>query len=236
MLFRWEQLPDCNLIELDLNRGGKRMEKEFSLSGYSPSITMRWGIIFLTLLLISSPGCQFVLDDGGDQATENDADSLEQSVDTDEIVLRLSDIGFGYNLSNEVNETRNGVSKNRQTEFEEKGIRRQHRRLFTREDNSRDLPEYILSSVIVYEGPAAAREDLSEAEASIEAQNGEISTVQIEDHGKVSQAVFRDSSGYYQTIVFDQQENLRYYVIVSDKNGYRPQLAQDLFAKMAEDI
>lgn len=153
-----------------------------------------------------------------------------------EIVLRLSDLKNGYNITSDVNESVSTVSGERKSKFEQRGIIKQHRRLFTRERNVEEGPLYILSSVIVYKNETSSNQDLRSSLTKIRNQGGETTEVELESDLSVIQAEYEDAQGYNHTIIYRKVGNMVYFVTTTATQNHHENLSRKLLLIMANDV
>lgn len=116
------------------------------------------GFLVLIVVVVAS-GC---VENPVNQSKDSNLTEKEvQGPIYEETVIRLSDLNGKYNFTAEINETREKVSASRSQKMKDKGVVRQYKRLFTREQSAEDVPYQIISTAIIYEDEESAESDLN---------------------------------------------------------------------------
>jgi len=211
----------------------------------------RTGAVLALFFLILTAGCLGLFDGDEDRqtatrtTTSTTAPQTPESgltlslsdVNTDEIVLRLSDTGFGYNFTSEAIEYQENVSEEKKKRFEEKGIVKQHTRVFTRAaSNGEEHPTLIRSTVVIYEREEDARRDVQDAVNTINNQGGTTSQVRIASGITAEHVQFEDSNELKTIILYGREKNIVYYVMISGQEQYFEEETEELFIEMTVDV
>lgn len=160
-----------------------------------------------------------------------------REVATDEIVLQLSDTGFGYNLSVESVETRENVSGETRQQLEDEGILKRHTRTFTRGSQDEEgSPSVIRSTVIIYENESKAEEDVLNSLATLGDQGGTVSQVQIASGVTADQVRVEDSRGRRIVTLYGVENNMVYSLTIVGGDEYYESRAEELFIEMVVDV
>jgi len=213
----------------------------------------RTGITLAVILIVLTAGCSGLF--GGDedetatpapptetptptQTPEGAQTPFPADAETDEIVLRLSDIGFGYNFTGESVQRRTDASGETQRDFEEKGILKQHKRVFTLAESNQanEKPTTILSTVVIYETEDDAATDLQNTITNLESDGANVSQQSIASGITATQVTFQGNQGLNHVILYGQENNMLYFVMVTGEKQYHKENAIDLFMQMVVDI
>jgi hypothetical protein len=171
---------------------------------------------------------------GDAESTSQRSTQYKVGMDTGEVVIRLSDLDGQYDFVDESLTYQSNASEDVRAQFEQKGVLKQHKRLFEVENRSFDAPIFVISSIAVYENDSAATQDL---EGSVDAlhDRGTVNSVRVNDT-TATVAKYRDQQGNYQTITYLQQRNAVYFVLTTDDSQYRQQTTLKLLAEMNRDM
>jgi hypothetical protein len=183
------------------------------------------------MLLVSTAGCNGIQGIfGSDQTTETDiadtpTETIQQTVNsdgvgpsnteeshtventnTDDIVIRLSDLNMDYNFTGGSSE----VTSINNTRLQHKQILKQEQRTFVLENQSRvnEQPVAIISVAIIYESQSTAETALQDHLSSFSGSN----TSRVEVAGFEGwQTKFVTDDGLRNVAVLGQDRNLVYY-------------------------
>ncbi|QLH81394.1 hypothetical protein [Halosimplex pelagicum] len=173
---------------------------------------------------------------GGPNADGSDAGSgsgpyTVDGTDTEEIVIRLSDLGMEYNFTGGSSRLASADDAALRTQQ----IRKQNRRTFVLENRSRvgEQPVALVSVAIIYESSSAAETALQDHLGSFDGAN----TSRVNVAGFEGwQTRFTTDDELRNVAVFGRDANLVYYTVTAGTSRRHPGFSQELFAEMALDV
>lgn len=154
---------------------------------------------------------------------------------TDEVVLRLSDLGTDYNFTGESVSTAEDVSGEQARLFEERGIVKTHARTFRLSTETVDRPDIVISSATAYRSPEAAAAGLDRQVSSLEGSGATLTRVNVAVGVNATGATFENERGLRTAAIYGRTGSLVYSVTASSPDDYPRSAAADLFLKMHVD-
>ncbi|WP_136603211.1 hypothetical protein [Salinigranum halophilum] len=177
---------------------------------------------------------------GADSTAGSDGSGYDSNTDTDEIVLRVSDLGPQYNFTTESLNRRGDLSEAQAERFANQSLLRQHQRVFTlvSETTDSNLAPVVISTVAIYESPAAAGQQSPALIQSLREQGATVETVELASGYKVTQVQGQTSTGRHNTMLMWRSENLVVWLVTSSprENGEYQEQARVLFIDMLVDV
>lgn len=156
----------------------------------------------------------------------------ETTVPTDEVVLRLSDLGPDYDFTGESISTAEEATGERAALFEERGIVKTHTRTFRLSDEDVDQPEMVISSATAYRSPETAEADLDRQVSSLEESGATLSRVNVRVGINATGATFESERGLRTAALYGRTGDLVYSVTASSQDEYPHGDAAELFLEM----
>lgn len=154
-----------------------------------------------------------------------------------EVVLKLPDTGFGYNFTSESIQYVSNASAETKQRLLEKGIQKQHTRVFTLTSSDKEeKPILIRSTAVIYDNVESTENDLQNALNTFNSQGANTTRIQIASGITATQVQIKDNSGRYNVILYGKEENLLYYIIVTGEQRYYEERAKELFLEMVVDV
>ena len=193
-----------------------------------------FSIVLLALIVVVSGCANQSENQVSDTKSTQNLDSHSSEIELEEVVIRLSDFESKYDFTSGLNETRSELSEDRKQAFEEKGVLRQYKRLFTREDGETGVPYQIISTAVVYENESSAEVDLQSNLQNIRSKNGKV--VETEISGvTVYEATWEAASDH--VTIYRQKDNMLYFVFSTEKDDrdYSGKM-RELMEKMIADV
>lgn len=160
----------------------------------------------------------------------------DMSVNTGEIVLRLSDLPSGYEFGGETNQSQTSEGDTG-TQLREQSILRQHQRSFRY--NGTDTSQYppiLISSVIIYEDTNAAENQFQQAVANLTTGNATAENREVVSGSTATVVKFRNQRDGYVVLVYSQNQNMGFYIATLSANRYREEFTVDQYIKMLVDV
>jgi hypothetical protein len=152
-----------------------------------------------------------------------------------EVVLRLSDLRDGYELSGESDTTRSSASESQRQEFTEEGIVRRLSRSFTT-TQSADNPQIVLSQATQFESAQAATDRQTELVSSFVDSGATRDRVEITSDIRAVQVTDETDSGLQNTVLYYQTGRLLLNLVCSGQETFFEERARKLLIKMVGDL
>lgn len=173
----------------------------------------------------------------GDDPTPNQQESegfYDASTDTDEIVLRLSDIDGDYDPEGESRDAMESVEGETKENFERRGILLRHSRSFSRA--SGDGPLLVLSEVTLFDtvGDASSRYD--EIVQTVRESGGSAEQIEVVSGVSGDLLTFENDRGAKVTMVLVRVDNLVLMTVTTATEDYNTQTNEELMVKMVADV
>lgn len=170
-----------------------------------------------------------------DDDTADQGPAFGPETNTDDIVLRLSDLSSDYAYSGETNRRTSELSGEEQAQYESQGIVRQHSRSFRRSSEAAG-PVLVYSEATVYENAEDVDAQLEEAQSTFENQSAEVETIELASGVTATQISYENDRGAQSVLMYYERHNLLLLVISSGQEQFHPERAQELMIQMVSDI
>lgn len=164
------------------------------------------------------------------------APTFSSEHDLSDIVLQPADLGYDYNATKTVVETRRNASGSAKKRYEQRGVVKQHKQLFTRKQSVDEGPKYIISAAIVYDNESAAKRDLDRSLAALQNKSGDVDRSEPASDLSVVEVRYEDADGFNQTVIYRRDGNLLYYTMSTAAEKHYSQRMKRLVIEMAIDV
>jgi len=189
---------------------------------------MKHRIIFGLITLVLLSGC--VGSFGGNDQTEVETPA-STSISTGEILLQTSQLPNGYVLDGKTIKNRSTVENKTAEQFSERGILKQHERVYFQLDSDSNGPNLVLVSATVFESNDQATDYTESFIDSLES-DGTPERITFGE-GKSAQSIqFTNDQGLKNVVLISRIDNLVLYITSSDPEQYYTEQTRDLFIAM----
>lgn len=172
-------------------------------------------------------------DPSGQEVDQSSTSQYSTSLDSNRILLTISELPQPYTLAGETQELINQATGKTYTEMRNASRNLTHERAF--ETSNSDYPKYIYSSVAVYDSPGAATDWLNTHLDQIRNGGGTIQTKTLDSDVEIDEARFESDGNLRTVALYEQQSNVVFYVAVTGTD-YDTGAANEYFVKMLSDF
>lgn len=160
---------------------------------------------------------------------------FDPDTDTDDIVLRLSDLPENYEYSGETNRRTTELSGEEQERYKSQGIVRQHSRSFRQAAESTG-PVLVYSEATVYKSADDVDAQLEETRSTFESQSAEIKTIELASGVTATQISYENDQESRNILMYYKRANLLLLIISSGQKQSYSESTQELMIQMISDV
>jgi len=172
---------------------------------------------------------------GTDADTTAEETLYSSDTETDEIILRLSDISGSYDSTGQSMATKASASGDTEETFSEWSIEKQHSRAFKRSDDSTDDPSQIYSLASIFSSVKACRDRLSFFAETAKEQDASVSRYQPVSDVTATVIQFETDQGFQNVVMYIPVKNMLLSVTTSSQSTFATDQTETLILEMLSD-